>query len=57
VALQLSEKVLGKEHPDTLLSINNLAGLYYYQGHYDEAEPLYKEVLQLSEKVLGIGHK
>ncbi|MCP4111968.1 MAG: tetratricopeptide repeat protein, partial [Desulfobacteraceae bacterium] len=55
-ALQLSEKVLGKEHPSTLVSVNNLALLYSEQGRYGEAEPLYKEALQLSEKVLGKEH-
>jgi CHAT domain-containing protein/Flp pilus assembly protein TadD len=55
-ALQLSEKVLGKEHPDTLVSMNNLAGLYRSQGRYSEAEPLYKQALQLREKVLGREH-
>jgi hypothetical protein len=55
-ALHLSEKVLGKEHPQTLMSLNNLAGLYYSQGRYGEAEPLYKEALHLREKVLGKEH-
>ena len=31
---------LGPEHPDTLTSVNNLAGLYRSQGRYGEAEPL-----------------
>ncbi|MCP4345555.1 MAG: tetratricopeptide repeat protein, partial [Desulfobacterales bacterium] len=53
---QLREKVLGKEHPDTLGSINNLATLYESQGRYGEAEPLYKEALQLREKILGKEH-
>ena len=30
--LQLTEKVLGKEHPDTLASMNNLAALFESQG-------------------------
>jgi CHAT domain-containing protein len=55
-ALQLSEKVLGKEHPSTLSYVNNLALLYQSQGRYAEAEPLYKAALQLSEKVLGASH-
>ena len=54
--LQLREKVLGKEHPQTLTSMNNLAGLFNSQGRYDAAEPLYRETLQLTEKVLGKEH-
>jgi len=37
--------VLGKEHPDTLTSMNNLALLLQSQGKYDAAEPLYRETL------------
>lgn len=37
--LALMEKVMGKEHPDTLTSMNNLAGLQNSQGKYNEAEP------------------
>ena len=33
-ALQLSKKVLGKEHPNTIISMNNLAMLYNAQGRY-----------------------
>ena len=33
--------MLGKDHPDTLTSVNNLAALYQAQGRYGEAEPLF----------------
>ncbi|MCI5161421.1 MAG: CHAT domain-containing protein [Candidatus Electrothrix sp. AX5] len=49
-------KHFGAEHPDTSISMNNLAGLYHAQGRYSEAEPLYKECLQLREKVLERDH-
>jgi tetratricopeptide (TPR) repeat protein len=39
-ALAIREKVLGEEHPDTAMSLNNLAGLLYEQGSYEEARPL-----------------
>ena len=55
-ALALAERVLGKEHPDTLTSVNNLACLYRAQGRYGEAEPLYKRALEASERVLGKEH-
>ena len=45
-ALEARERVLGKEHPDTLISVNNLAGLYQAQGRYGEAEPLYRRALE-----------
>jgi hypothetical protein len=31
-ALEARERVLGKEHPGTLLSVNNLAVLYFTQA-------------------------
>ncbi len=40
-ALAIAETALGKEHPDTGTSLNNLAGLYRSQGRYEAAEPLY----------------
>jgi hypothetical protein len=41
-ALTLSETVLGKEHPDTLMSMNNLADILSSQGKYEQAEELYR---------------
>ncbi|GKT48975.1 nephrocystin-3 [Colletotrichum spaethianum] len=55
-ALKGREKVLGKEHPDTLRSVNNLASVLYDQGKYDEAEQLHRQALEGSEKVLGKEH-
>ena len=37
--LLLQGKALGREHPDTLTIMDNLAGLLEIQGKYDEAEP------------------
>ncbi|MBA3974869.1 MAG: hypothetical protein C0504_11705 [Candidatus Solibacter sp.] len=51
-----SELVLGPEHPDTLTSVNNLAGLFRSQGRYGEAEPLYVRALAARERVLGPEH-
>ena len=38
--LASSEEVLGEKHPDTLISVNNLALLLKNKGDYDGAEPL-----------------
>ncbi|AUB83301.1 CHAT domain-containing tetratricopeptide repeat protein [Candidatus Thiodictyon syntrophicum] len=56
IALDHGERVLGAEHPDTLASVNNLAGLYYSQGRYGEAEPLLRRALEARERVLGPNH-
>jgi hypothetical protein len=40
-ALRLQETVLGKEHPDTLTSMNNLAGVLRDQGKHEQAEEMH----------------
>ncbi|MGJ5628021.1 tetratricopeptide repeat protein, partial [Nostoc sp. CALU 1950] len=55
-ALSLRQRLLGEEHPDVALSYNNLAALYYSQGRYSKAEPLYKKALSIAELSLGVDH-
>ena len=45
--------MLGKEHPDTLTSMNNLAEVLGSQGKYEEAERINRQTLALRESVLG----
>ena len=47
---------LRERHPNTLSSINSLAGLYLSQGRYAEAEPLYLEALEGRRAELGERH-
>jgi tetratricopeptide (TPR) repeat protein len=54
--LQIREKVLGKENPDTATAYNNLAEICQKQGDYTQALELYKEALIIKEKVLGKEH-
>ncbi|KAK3383706.1 hypothetical protein B0T24DRAFT_645911 [Lasiosphaeria ovina] len=55
-ALELNEKVLGREHPSTLDSMNNLGLVLGSQGKYEEAEQIHRQALELYEKVLGREH-
>jgi tetratricopeptide (TPR) repeat protein len=55
-ALEAREKVLGREHPDTLTSMNNLASVLNSQGKYEEAEAMNRQTLATREKVLGREH-
>ena len=55
-ALDGREKVLGNEHPDTLISVSNLALVLQHQGKYDEAEQVNRRALDGREKVLGKEH-
>ncbi|KAF2685485.1 TPR-like protein [Lentithecium fluviatile CBS 122367] len=55
-ALEGREKELGVQHPHTLASVNNLAGVLHDQGRYEEAESLSRRVLEGLEKELGMQH-
>ena len=55
-ALELRKRLLGDEHPDVATSLNNLASLYYSQGRYSEAEPLYVQALKICEQGLNENH-
>jgi CHAT domain-containing protein/Tfp pilus assembly protein PilF len=45
----IAEKVLPPNHPELALSLNNLAGLYQFQGRLKEAEPLFQRSLKIAE--------
>lgn len=48
--------MLGAEHPDTLVSRNNLANALDSQGKHVEAEQEHRAVLAIRERVLGAEH-
>ena len=52
----MKKRLLEDNHPDVTLSLNNLAHLYYFQGRYTEAEPLYLQSLAIAEQALGENH-
>ncbi len=54
--MAIYEKALGAEHPSTATVVNNLAGLYYAQGKYAQAERLYERALLIRDSVLGKNH-
>ncbi len=47
---------LGADHPDTLISMNNLALGYSDAGKLDQALPLLEETLKLTKAKLGTDH-
>ena len=55
-ALNIKEKVLGKEHPDIATSYYNIGSAYYYMGNYPKALEFYTKALNIREKVLGKEH-
>jgi tetratricopeptide (TPR) repeat protein len=55
-ALDKSRRVLGEEHPDTLIDINSLGKLLQELGKLSEAEVLFREAAEKSRRVLGDEH-
>ena len=54
--LEARERTLGAEHPDTLVSVNNLAECLRAMGLQKDAEPLYRRALEARERTLGAEH-
>ncbi|KAI9373906.1 hypothetical protein BJX61DRAFT_355122 [Aspergillus egyptiacus] len=52
--LEIRNQVLGSKHPDTLISMSNLAFTYWKQGRLKEAEELNMQVIQTQMQVLGL---
>ncbi len=55
-ALAIRRRVLGNEHDDTLLSMNNMGLLLVNMGLYDEAMPYLHEALETRRCALGDEH-
>jgi DNA-binding winged helix-turn-helix (wHTH) protein/tetratricopeptide (TPR) repeat protein len=55
-ALAIREEVLGPEHPDTAMSLNDLGFAVEHQGGLVEARSFYERALAINEKVLGPEH-
>lgn len=55
-ALSIREKVLGKEHYDYVVSLNNVAFMNEKLGNYEKAEPLYLEAIAILGKTVGKEH-
>ncbi len=54
--LRLRTTKLGREHPDTLTSIGNLAAAYESVERLQEALPFYEETVRLQTAILGPEH-
>jgi hypothetical protein len=54
--MDMRKKLLGAEHPGTLISIANLAITYWKQGRWNEAEQLQVQVMDMRMKLLGAEH-
>lgn len=50
-ALQIRKQLLGQQHSDVAVELNNLASLYTYQGKYELALPLFQQAQQVYEQL------
>ncbi|HEX7537091.1 MAG TPA: tetratricopeptide repeat protein [Dermatophilaceae bacterium] len=55
-ALTDCRRALGDDHPNTLASVNNLAGAYRSAGDLGRAIPLYEQALTDCRRILGDDH-
>eukprot|EP01022_Parablepharisma_sp_SALTPOND_P013505 TRINITY_DN1811_c0_g1_i8.p2 TRINITY_DN1811_c0_g1~~TRINITY_DN1811_c0_g1_i8.p2 ORF type:complete len:145 (-),score=15.17 TRINITY_DN1811_c0_g1_i8:228-662(-) len=55
-SMNIIEKVLGVEHPDTATSYNNIGFVYDNMGDYKKALEYYLKSVNIREKVLGVEH-
>jgi tetratricopeptide (TPR) repeat protein len=56
MSVEVREKVLGPEHPDTLTSVSYFGSVLESQGKYVAAEAMHRRALEGEEKVLGPEH-
>ena len=54
--LQVLLQVLGADHPDTLMAMNNLATALNGRGQFAEAEKLRRQTLEIRRRTLGPNH-
>src|SRR5260370_7144620 len=54
--LEVSKRVRGPEHPETVDALNDLGLLFQKIGDYAKAGPLYQQALRIRQKVLGPEH-
>jgi tetratricopeptide (TPR) repeat protein len=55
-AIEIRERILGTQHPNTAITYNNIGFVYDNQGDYPKALAFYQKALKIREKVLGIEH-
>lgn len=55
-ALRIEKRLAGEDDPETLRTTDSLAGLYFFQERFKDAEALYGELLRKRSRLLGDDH-
>jgi tetratricopeptide (TPR) repeat protein len=45
--LDIREKALGPDHPDSASALNSLGAVYFHLGGFSDAEPLFRRALDI----------
>jgi hypothetical protein len=53
---EINQRVLGLEHPDTLIHISRLISAYWNRGQWTKAEELQVQVVEIRKRILGLQH-
>jgi Flp pilus assembly protein TadD len=56
-ALDLCQKVLGPEHPNTLIALSNLGDVLARRGRLEDAEKLLRPCLESQRRAVGINDR
>ncbi|KAF8534450.1 hypothetical protein BDD12DRAFT_942329 [Trichophaea hybrida] len=54
--MEMRMKILSKEHPHTITSMNNLVVTFWNQGRLNDVENLFLQVIETRSMVLGHAH-
>ena len=54
--MRRQKKILGENHPDTLMALNNLASSYSELGYQEKALELKQEAYEKQKEILGENH-
>ncbi|MEG4575298.1 CHAT domain-containing protein [Microcoleus sp. N3A4] len=52
----MRQRLFNGDHPDVAASLNSLAVLYYCQGKYRKAEPLFQQALEMRQRLFNGDH-
>ena len=54
--LEIERRILGPDHPDTIITLENLSGVHFTRGRPDLSAQILPEVLAARRRVLGEDH-
>ncbi len=56
-ALEITEKVLGVNHPNVATCLFNIGAIYEDMGNYSKAKPYFLQAIEILKRTAGVNHK